>query len=80
MQFLNPGPKTFAGGSALLLGCVLYVLVVLSPHREVSRRLSVLALSSAGKWFAGGTPEAILVSGTCKLQVFLAKSSNLQAA
>jgi len=57
VQFLKPGPQTFAVGSALLLGCVLYVAVVLSPHGEASRRLSVLALSPTGKWLAGGTPE-----------------------
>ena len=57
MQFPNPGPKTFAVASALVLACVLCVLVVLSPHREPSPRLSVLALSSTGRWLAGGTPE-----------------------
>jgi len=57
VQFPSSGPKTFAAASALMLVCILCVLVVLSPHREASRRLTVLALSSTGKWIAGGTPD-----------------------
>ena len=57
VEFPNPGPKTFAAACALVLACVLGLLVVSSPHREASRRLTVLALSSTGRWIAGGTPE-----------------------
>jgi WD40 repeat protein len=57
VQFPAPGPKTFAAACALVLACALGVLVALSPDREASRRFTVLALSSTGKWIAGGTSE-----------------------
>ena len=60
VQFPNPAPKTFAAACAVLLVGVLCVLVVWSPHREVSRQLRVLALSSDGRWIAGGTPQGTI--------------------
>jgi WD40 repeat protein len=57
VRFPNPGPKTFAAAGAVLLASVLLVLVVWSPRREMSRRLRVLALSSDGRWIAGGTSQ-----------------------
>ena len=53
----NPGPKSFAAAFSVLFVGVLCVLVAWSPHRELPRRLHVLALSSDGRWIAGGTRQ-----------------------
>lgn len=57
MQFPTPGPKAFAVACALLLAAILGVLVSMSPHQEIPRKLRVLALSPSGRWVAGGTPR-----------------------
>jgi WD40 repeat protein len=57
VQIPDPGPKALAAASAVLLAAVVGVFVSMSPHQEASRKIRVLALSSSGRWMAGGTPK-----------------------
>jgi WD40 repeat protein len=60
VQFLSPGPKTFAVAFAVLLVGVLSVLLVRLPPKKKNLSIKVLALASTGNWAAGGTADGTI--------------------